>query len=130
MICHIHCTLHRALDDAVTAHLIPRNPTEGVVVPKPNYKSKQILTRAQLDTFLDTIRKDPIWYDFFYTELTTGLRRGEICGLQWRDFDPETGTLKIRRTLHEKKGGGSPLVRRRRGKGSGRLSCPIVQRSC
>ena len=124
MICHIHCTLHHALDDAVAAHLIPRNPTKGAAVPKPNYKSKQILTKAQLDAFLDTIRKDPIWYDFFYTELTTGLRRGEICGLQWRDFDPETGTLKISRTLHEEKGGGLTTGETKTGKGKRQIVLP------
>ena len=52
------------------------------------------------------IRQDPLWHDFFYTELTTGLRRGELCGLKWKDFDDETGTLKICRTIHIKKGGG------------------------
>lgn len=40
------------------------------------------------------------WYDFFYTEITTGLRKGEICGLMWSDFDAKTGTLNVRRTLH------------------------------
>ena len=30
----------------------------------------------------------------FYLELTTGLRRGEICGLKWEDFDAENGKLK------------------------------------
>ena len=48
---------------------------------------------------MDAIRQDAVWYDFFYTELTTGLRRGEICGLQWQDFDRENSTLKISRTL-------------------------------
>ena len=30
---------------------------------------------------MEEIKKDPVWHDFFYTELTTGMRRGEICGL-------------------------------------------------
>jgi hypothetical protein len=30
---------------------------------------------------MDVIRQDAIWFDFFYTELTPSLRRGEICGL-------------------------------------------------
>lgn len=46
-----------------------------------------------------------LWYDFFYTELTTGLRRGEICGLMWSDFDARSGVLKVNRTLHREKGG-------------------------
>ena len=41
-------------------------------------------------------------YDFFYTELTTGMRRGEICGLRWEDFDAENGKLKIRRSVTKK----------------------------
>jgi len=49
--------------------------------------------------------RDEIWHDFFYTELTTGLRRGEICGLMWEDFDETCGTLKVRRTLHSRKKG-------------------------
>ena len=54
---------------------------------------------------MEIIREDAVWYDFFYTELTTGLRRGEICGLQWRDFDADDGRLKICRAVHEERGG-------------------------
>ena len=46
-----------------------------------------------------------MWRDFFQTELMTGLRRGEICGLQWSDFDEESGTLKVCRTLHSQRKG-------------------------
>jgi len=41
-----------------------------------------------------------------YLEITTGLHRGELCGLMWSDFDEQKGTLSIRRTLHAKTGGG------------------------
>ena len=51
------------------------------------------------------MEQDPIWKDFFYTELTTGLRRGEICGLMWQDFDEAHGTLTVRRTIHAERGG-------------------------
>ncbi len=62
----------------------------------------QVLNEQELDTFLQAVQKDDIWRDFFYTELMTGLRRGEICALMWRDFDAKAGTLKISRTLHSK----------------------------
>ncbi len=103
MITRIHAMLHHALKDAVTAHLIPKNPTEGIPTPKPNYKSKQILTEEQLTVFLAEVDKDDLWRDFFYTEMTTGLRRGEICGLQWQDFDDIQGKLHIRRSVDSKK---------------------------
>ena len=105
MVRHIHSTLHAALKDAVQAHVIPRNPTEGTTAPKPNYKPKRILTCAELDAFLAVVEQDEVWRDFFQTELMTGLRRGEICGLQWNDFDGDTGTLKVCRTLHSQRKG-------------------------
>ena len=43
-----------------------------------------ILNEEQMDIFLSAVEQDPIWHNFFYTELTTGLRLGEICGLMWR----------------------------------------------
>jgi len=50
------------------------------------------------------IEKDAFWHDFFYTAVTTGLRRGEICALRWEDFDTKQETLHVRRTLHKEKG--------------------------
>ena len=85
--------------------LIPTNPADEVGPPKVVRQSMNILNEEQLGAFMETIKADPIWYDFFYTELTTGLRRGEICGLMWSDFDERGGTLKISRTLHREKGG-------------------------
>lgn len=102
----IHMMLHEALDTAVKERLIVKNPTNGTTIPKNNYATKQILTEKQLDRFIQIIRQDEKWYDFFYTEITTGLRRGEICGLKWSDFDEASGRLKISRTIHNKKGGG------------------------
>ena len=99
---HIHTMLHGAMKAAVQAHIIPKNPTENATAPKSNYKPMQVLNEQELDTFLQAVQKDDIWREFFYTELMTGLRRGEICALMWRDFDAKAGTLGISRTLHSK----------------------------
>ena len=101
----IHGVLHQALDAAVRENLIARNPADGIALPKKKTAPKQILNDAQLERFLETIREDNVWHDFFYTELTTGLRRGEICGLMWSDFDEAHGALLIRRTVRTEKGG-------------------------
>lgn len=102
----IHMVLHQAMDKAVQERLIVKNPTDGTVIPKLNYAPKKILTEAQVERFLEVVKQDPVWSDFFYTELTTGLRRGEICGLRWTDFDERTGMLRIRRSVTSRKGGG------------------------
>lgn len=101
----LHGVFHLTMDAAVRAHLIPKNPTEGITLPKKETVPKQVLNDAQLERFMKEVQNDPIWHDFFYTELTTGLRQGEICGLMWSDFDEAHGTLSVRRTLHIQKGG-------------------------
>ena len=106
MVRGIHMMLHEALDMAVRLRLIVKNPTVGTTIPKNNYPPKQILNDEQLERFMQRIRQDERWYDFFYTELTTGLRRGEICGLKWEDFDAENGKLKVRCSVAKRKGGG------------------------
>ena len=102
----VHMMLHEAMDAAVRERLIPKNPTEGTIIPKVNYAPKQILTEEQLEKFMEALKQDPLWFDFFYTELTTGMRRGEICGLKWQDFDDKTGRLHIHRSVGNRKGGG------------------------
>ena len=124
MVRHIHSALHAALKDAVQAHVIPRNPTEGATAPKPNYRPKRILTRAELDAFLEVVEQDEVWRDFFQTELMTGLRRGEICGLQWNDFDEDTGTLKVCRTLHSQRKGEYTVGETKTGKGMRTIILP------
>ena len=104
-ICRVHCMLHLAMKTAAREHLIPKNPVDGVTSPKPNYRPKQILNEEQMDTFLAAVDKDEIWRDLFYVELTTGLRRGELCGLKWQDFDEDAGTLRIERSVGVKGGG-------------------------
>lgn len=101
----IHGVLHEALDAAAQENLIARNPTDGIILPRKKAVPKQVLNDAQLERFMTAIREDKVWHDFFYTELTTGLRRGEICGLMWQDFDEVHGTLTVRRTIHAERGG-------------------------
>ena len=101
----IHMLLHEVMEAAVQARLIAKNPTAGTKIPKCNYPDKKILNEAELAVFIEAIEREPLWRDFFYTEITTGLRRGEICGLKWSDFDIEKGTLKIERSISNGEGG-------------------------
>ncbi len=104
MVRKVHMLLHQALDAAVREHLIPNNPTNGTTIPKCNYAEKQILCDSHLDTFLEAIKEEKYWCDFFYTEIMTGLRRGEICGLKWSDLNMHTGDLNISRQVVKVKG--------------------------
>ena len=95
----IHMILREALDSAVREGLIPKNPADGTSPPKIYRNEKQVLTKDQLETFMKLIEEDEEWYDFFYTEIITGMRQGEICGLRWEDFDREKRTLRVARSV-------------------------------
>lgn len=95
----VHMLLHEIMESAVSAHLIVKNPTIDTEPPKCAHVPKNILNDEQLDQYMEAIKNEPLWYDFFYTEITTGLRQGEICGLKWTDLDDETGRLKVQRSI-------------------------------
>ena len=95
----IHMVLREALDSAVREGLIPKNPADGTSPPKIHRKEKQVLTKDQLEVFIKLIENDEAWYDFFYTEMLTGMRAGEICGVRWEDFDESDRTLRVVRSV-------------------------------
>ena len=120
----IHGVLHEALDAAVQENLIARNPTDGIVLPRKKAAPKQVLNDAQLERFMEVIQEGKVWHGFFYAELTTGLRRGEICGLMWQDFDEAHGTLTVRRTIHAERGGGLTAGETKTGAGKRIITLP------
>ena len=120
----IHMLLHEIMEAAVRSRLIVQNPTEGTVIPKLNKPPMKILNEEQLDRFMEAIRNEPLWYDFFYTEITTGLRRGDICGLKWCDLDEVNGTLKICRSIHSAPGGAMEVGNTKTEKGTRTILLP------
>lgn len=95
----VHKILHQAFNMAMAENIVPFNPTIGTTLPAIEKSEIQILDDEQLELFMQEIKKHHLWYDFFYTEITTGLRRGEICGLKWSDFDEYNERLSINRTV-------------------------------
>ena len=124
MVHSIHTMFHGAMKAAEESHIIAKNPTENIPVPKANPKPKQILNDDQLERFMEEIKNDAVWHDFFYTELTTGLRLGELCGLMWADFDEEHETLKIQRTIHMERGGRLVAGATKTGRGTRNILLP------
>ena len=106
MVRKIHMMLHEAMEVAVRERYIVRNPTDNTTIPKKITTEKQVLDDSQLNRFLEAIQCEPYWHDFFYVEVMTGLRRGEICGIKWSDIDFNEGTLCIKRSVSTKEGGG------------------------
>lgn len=96
----VHAVLHKALAVAVKDRLLGRNPADDVEPPKPRKHEIQPPDEAATRALLDAIQGTR-WGLPTLMAATTGLRRGEILGLQWTDFDLQAGTLAIRRSLEE-----------------------------
>lgn len=120
----IHMLLHEIMDAAVSSNLIFINPTDGTKIPKCNYAPKKILNEEQLDIFMTALLNEPMWHDFFYTEITTGLRLGEICGLKWTDLDMKTGRLKVQRSVSNAVAGGLTIGETKTEKGKRTILLP------
>lgn len=101
---HIHRTLSKALKRATDDGLIPRNAAAPVKPPRPRGEEIRPLDREQVCSLFETARDDRL-EALYVLAVTAGLRRGELQGLKWEDLDLEAGTLQVRRTLSEPKGG-------------------------
>lgn len=99
----IHTTLHAALDKAVSEKLLFRNPADGCRLPPAKAREMQILTPDEIQRLLIQAKEDNC-YELLLLELSTGLRRGEICALQWNDLNLRTGKLWVERQVHRVKG--------------------------
>ncbi|MCU6701517.1 tyrosine-type recombinase/integrase [Muriventricola aceti] len=99
----IHTTLHAALDKAVEENLIFRNPSDGCRLPSAKPREIKVLMPEEIQRLLIQAREDGC-YELLLLELSTGLRRGEICALQWTDLDLKTGTLQVERQVHRARG--------------------------
>jgi integrase len=96
----IHATLHKALKQAVRWTLVPRNVAEVVNPPKPIKKEIEPLTAEQAKKLLKTAKESqPKLYALYVLAVSTGMRSGELLGLQWRDVDLGARRLRVRRTV-------------------------------
>lgn len=69
-------------------------------MPKPKYQPPEVsvYTMMELQKLLDYLEGRWLWLPVFLAS-RTGLRRGEVCGLQWDDVDFDNGFLMVRRTI-------------------------------
>lgn len=101
---YIHQVIHGALEQAVRGKKISINPANAVVLPKINKKEIQSLDTKGTKAFLQEAKKTR-HYTAYLTLLVTGIRRGELLALRWKDVDLEEGTITINRNLVRTKEG-------------------------
>ena len=98
---HAHC--RAALEKAVAEKLIRQNPAIGCKLPPKKSSEVKILSPEAMQKLLYQAQIEG-FYEMFMLDLATGLRRGEVVGLQWKDIDFENGTLSVTRQVRYVKG--------------------------
>ena len=94
----MHSVLQKALDQAVSDGLIPRNAAKGIKLPQGKKKEIRPLSPDEARTLLDTARGDRL-EALYVLAISTGLREGELLALRWEDLDLEGGVLRVSQTL-------------------------------
>jgi integrase len=97
-VAHLHTVLHRAFGQAVRWGLLPRNVSDLVDAPRTVRHEMQTLDADQAKAFLAELASDRL-HALFVLAITTGMRQGELFGLQWRSVDLVAGTIGVRASL-------------------------------
>jgi integrase len=98
---YAHTVLNRALREAVLWDRLTRNPAERATPPRPSaIKSPpmQTWTADELSALLEHVADDRL-SAAWRLAATTGMRRGELLGLHWRDVDLDAARVSIVETL-------------------------------
>jgi len=95
-----HRIISSILNDAVEWQLLFSNPAARVKPPRVKKVQAKCFDEDQMLIILDALEQLPVELLRFRAiidlALGTGLRRGEIMGLEWRDIDFDKRTLEVR----------------------------------
>lgn len=102
-----HKLLSAILNKAKRWQFITSSPAEYIDPPKSKSKKTEIYDEATLLRFFQILfeKASPKYQAFFLIAFSTGLRRGEITGLRWKDIDLDKKVLYVNQTIAIVKGG-------------------------
>jgi integrase len=101
----IHSIISAALGNAVRWGWIPANPAQLArkpAAPRPQPRPPTAAEAARIVTA--AFESAPDWGTLVWLTMVTGVRRGELLALRWRDVDLDAGTVEIRRAYFARKG--------------------------
>lgn len=107
----VRSVIRKVLQQGVLLGLIDYNPARDIILPrkKPNAKKKvTFINPSDLKSFLEHLesgqhKRYNLYFDsvLYQLLLSTGLRIGEVCALEWGDIDLENGTIAINKTYNK-----------------------------
>ena len=94
-----HRLISKILNTAVRWELLERNVAQRADPPKVPYSEQRCLDEEETKRMLSLLDEEPMNLRMAITLLVfTGMRRGELCGLEWKDIDFEQQTISICRS--------------------------------
>jgi integrase len=97
---HFHRVLSAALAQAVRWLLLARNPANAVQAPHPRRREMRVLSEVETARLLKAAERSRLKTPLLLA-VTTGMRRGEIAALGWREVDLKAGILTVARSLEQ-----------------------------
>jgi integrase len=94
----IHWILSGAFNRAVRWRWVNQNPMEHGEPPPAPTPNPNPPTAAEAAQLVNEAWKDPDWGAFLWLAMTTGARRGELCGLRWGMVDLANATVVLRKS--------------------------------
>jgi len=95
---HHHRLISSILQTAVQWQIIYDNPARRVKPPKVERKEAVWLEDTEAQKVVEALASAPIkWRTAILLLLHSGIRRGELCGLEWSDIDFENNLIHIQR---------------------------------
>lgn len=89
---------------ALDSGYIKINPVKGTIKPKITKKKLEVYTPDEIQIIFNHLDEEPKhWQYFIKLALATGMRKGELLALQWKDIDFKENTIHIQYSLQNTK---------------------------
>jgi integrase len=94
-----HRLISTILSVAVKWQLLEKNVATMADPPKVPYREIKYLDETEIRQMIELLNDEPIQYKTMINLLIfTGIRRGELCGLEWKDIDFDNRTMQVVRS--------------------------------
>lgn len=96
----VHRVLKDIMERAVEWRIIKLNPVSAIKRPKLSKTNVDVYDEQEVSMLLEALQKEPLHWRLLITlAITTGLRRGELLGLEWKHVNFETGAINVEQAL-------------------------------
>lgn len=123
---YYHRVLKNIFSRAVEWRIIKDNPVSSIKKPKVVQKQTEVYNKKNVRFLFMALEKEPLmWQVFIKLVLTTGMRRGELLGLEWEHVDLEEGIVSVKQAITYMKDTGYDIKEPKTQNSVRKLSLPV-----